>query len=57
MQVLADGLCKDNKTAAAACPVRTDAEQGWVVDATDLMAKCPSKYDGATSNKIDTTIK
>jgi cytochrome c-type biogenesis protein CcmE len=57
LQKLADDLCKDNKTAAAACPVRTDAEQGWVVDSTDLMAKCPSKYDGATSNKIDTTIK
>jgi hypothetical protein len=57
MQALADSLCKDNKAAGAACPIRTDAEQMWVVDSSDLMAKCPSKYDGATSNKLDTSFK
>ena len=30
-----------------ACPIRTDAEQVMVVESTELMAKCPSKYDGA----------
>jgi cytochrome c-type biogenesis protein CcmE len=57
LQKLGDDLCKDNKTAATACPLRTDAEQTWVVDSSELMAKCPSKYDGATSNKIDTNFK
>jgi len=52
MQALATDLCKG--AARAACPIRADAEQTWVVDSTDLMAKCPSKYDGATSNKLDT---
>ena len=53
MQQLATDLCKstDKKTG---CPIRTDAEQAYVVESTDLMAKCPSKYDGATSNKLDT---
>jgi cytochrome c-type biogenesis protein CcmE len=53
MQAIATELCK-GKALGAGCPIRTDAEQAWVVDSTDLMAKCPSKYDGATSNKIDT---
>jgi cytochrome c-type biogenesis protein CcmE len=53
MQQLATELCKtaDKKPG---CPIRTDAAQMYVVDSTDLMAKCPSKYDGATSNKLDT---
>jgi len=33
--------------SAKALGVRADAEQSWVVDATDLMAKCPEHYDGA----------
>jgi cytochrome c-type biogenesis protein CcmE len=55
MQALATELCKakGDKTPIG-CPIRSDAEQTWVVDSTDLMAKCPSKYDGATSNKLDT---
>lgn len=53
MQALATDLCK-NRPVGAGCPIRTDAEQAWVVDSTDLMAKCPSKYDGAASNKLDT---
>jgi hypothetical protein len=28
-----------------------------VVDSTELMAKCPSKYEGANVNKIDTNFK
>jgi cytochrome c-type biogenesis protein CcmE len=54
MQALATELCKADGKALVGCPIRSDAEQAWVVDATDLMAKCPSKYDGATSNKLDT---
>ena len=54
MQVLADGICAKPQPG---CPVRADAEQAMVFDATDLMAKCPSKYDGANSNKIDPKFK
>lgn len=57
LQGLATEMCKDLKVPNPACPIRTDAEQQWVVDSSDLMAKCPSKYDGATSNKIDTQFK
>lgn len=54
VQQLATDLCK-GKTGAG-CPIRADAEQAWVVESNDLMAKCPSKYDGATSNKLDTNF-
>ena len=62
VQELAVALCERathdaNGVRPAACPVHADAEQAWVVDSTDLMAKCPSKYDGAISNKIDTSFK
>lgn len=53
VQAIATGLCSNNAAAGAACPIRTDAEQAWVVEATAIMAKCPSKYDGAASNKIE----
>lgn len=33
--------------SAKALNVRADAEQPWVLDATDLMAKCPEHYKGA----------
>jgi cytochrome c-type biogenesis protein CcmE len=56
MQQLANGLCAHPEKAATACPIRAEAEQAYVVDSTDLMAKCPSKYDGATSNKLKTTF-
>jgi len=56
MQAMADSLCKNPKPGTA-CPVRTDAEQPFVVESSELMAKCPSKYDGATSNKLDTKFK
>ena len=52
MQGIADSLCQAKPQPG--CPVRADAEQVMVLEATDLMAKCPSKYDGATSNKLDT---
>jgi len=56
VQKLADDICSKAKVNVA-CPIRTDAEQAFVVESTELMAKCPSKYDGATSNKIDTNFK
>lgn len=31
--------------------VRIDSDMAYVVDSTELMAKCPSKYDGANANK------
>jgi cytochrome c-type biogenesis protein CcmE len=37
----------DAKAVADALGVQLDSTQNYVVDATDLMAKCPSKYDGA----------
>src|SRR5438067_10046888 len=48
MQGLADALCTAKPQPG--CPLHTDSEQTYVVEATELMAKCPSKYDGATSN-------
>jgi len=53
MQKLADALCKDPKTAG--CPIHADAEQPFVVESTELMAKCPSKYGDAP--KLDTKFK
>jgi cytochrome c-type biogenesis protein CcmE len=58
LQKVADDICKHAKDKELGdCPVRTDAEQDMVVEATELMAKCPSKYKGADSNKLDTTYK
>ena len=57
-QKLANALCAKAAPGATACPIRADAEQAFVVDASELMAKCPSKYgDSAASTKIDTTYK
>lgn len=53
-QELATSLCAGANAKLPGCPIRADAEQPYVVESTDLMAKCPSKYDGATSNKLDT---
>jgi cytochrome c-type biogenesis protein CcmE len=36
---------------AASLDVRIESDMGYVVDATELMAKCPSKYEGAQANK------
>jgi cytochrome c-type biogenesis protein CcmE len=60
VQKLADDICaktKDEVALGGACPIRTDAEQTMVVDSSELMAKCPSKYEGANINKIDTQYK
>jgi cytochrome c-type biogenesis protein CcmE len=55
VQAAADALCQAKPQPG--CPLHADAEQTYVFEATDLMAKCPSKYDGATSNKLDTQFK
>ena len=55
-QKLADDICAKTKTPQG-CPIKTDAEQAYVVESSELMAKCPSKYEGAPSNKIDTNFK
>jgi cytochrome c-type biogenesis protein CcmE len=58
LQKVADDICAKAKDVEKGdCPVRVDAEQAMVVEATELMAKCPSKYKGADSNKLDTTYK
>lgn len=56
LQASADEICKFTKDPQG-CPIHTDAEQTYLVESTELMAKCPSKYDGAVSNKIDTKYK
>lgn len=56
VQKLADDICAAAK-GNPSCPIRTDAEQHMVVESSELMAKCPSKYEGAQSNKIDTNFK
>ncbi len=53
LQGLATEMCA-KQPAPVGCPVRTDAEQEYVVQSTELMAKCPSKYDGAPTNKNST---
>src|SRR5262245_26275875 len=58
LQLLADDICKNaTDKDRGDCPVRADAEQTMVVDATELSAKCPTKYKGAASNKLDTTYQ
>jgi cytochrome c-type biogenesis protein CcmE len=41
----------DMKAVADQLGVHMDVDQPYVLDATELMAKCPSKYDGAQVNK------
>ena len=55
MQGVADKLCA--KAGKEGCPIKADAEQAYVVDASELMAKCPSKYKDGPSVKIDTNFK
>jgi cytochrome c-type biogenesis protein CcmE len=60
MQKIADELCArpgSDKNPKPSCPIKADAEQPLVVDATELMAKCPSKYKDGPSVKIDTNFK
>jgi cytochrome c-type biogenesis protein CcmE len=53
-QALADALCQK----ASRCPLHADAEQPYVVEATELMAKCPSRYkEDASTTKIDTSYR
>ncbi len=57
-QGLADSLCEKAKAKNnPACPVRTDADQAYVVDASELSAKCPSRYEGGPNNKLQPTYK
>jgi cytochrome c-type biogenesis protein CcmE len=56
MQKVADALCAKHGTgdnAKLACPVKADAEQTYVVEATEISAKCPSKYESGPSVKLD----
>jgi cytochrome c-type biogenesis protein CcmE len=62
MQPVADSICAKPDTklfgdCRSGTSVPVNAEQEMVVEATELMAKCPSKYKGAPSNQIDTTYK
>ncbi len=57
LQSVADDICKYADKERGECPIRTDAEQTMVLEATELMAKCPSKYKGAPTNKLDTQFK
>ncbi|MEO8700140.1 MAG: cytochrome c maturation protein CcmE [Kofleriaceae bacterium] len=53
-EVVATGrlvLLKDAKDLAQKLQVSLDSELAYVVEATELQAKCPSKYDGAQVNK------
>lgn len=36
---------------AQSLDIRIESDMSYVVDATELMAKCPSKYEGAQANK------
>jgi len=39
------------KELASSLGVALESDMQWVVDSSELMAKCPSKYDGANVNK------
>jgi cytochrome c-type biogenesis protein CcmE len=55
-RLLAQRLCQPKDGAEPpGCPIRVDAEQAWVVDASELSAKCPSKY--GPSLHIDADFK
>jgi cytochrome c-type biogenesis protein CcmE len=56
-QAVSDQLCQKAKPGTAACPIRADAEQAMVIEASELSAKCPSKYEGEPNNQIDTKFK
>jgi len=57
-QDLAAQICtKPKSKAQMVCPIVVDAEQAWVVDASELSAKCPSRYEGAPNNKLDPQFK
>ncbi len=56
MSKLATEMCA-RQPSPVGCPLRADGEQEWVMESSELMAKCPSKYDGAPTTKIDTQFK
>ena len=41
----------DEKALADRLGVHMESDLDYVLDASELMAKCPSKYDGAQANK------
>ncbi len=47
----------ERKDLAAQLKVNLESDLAFVVDATDLQAKCPSKYEGAQVNKNINTTK
>jgi cytochrome c-type biogenesis protein CcmE len=53
-EVIATGTlvpAEEMAAVAASLDTRIDSDMHYVVDATELMAKCPSKYEGAQANK------
>jgi len=40
------------KTVADGLGVKLALDESYVVDSTELMAKCPSKYEGAQANRV-----
>jgi cytochrome c-type biogenesis protein CcmE len=53
-EVVATGLVVPSAQMAAMAEslgVKIDSDMAYVVDSSELMAKCPSKYDGANANK------
>ncbi len=53
-EVVATGLIlprAELASFAASLDTRIEPEMAYVVDATDLMAKCPGHYEGARANK------
>jgi hypothetical protein len=44
-------LASQMASVAASLDVNIESDMTYVVDATELMAKCPSKYEGAQANK------
>jgi cytochrome c-type biogenesis protein CcmE len=42
LQAIVEVMCAGQ---AVGCPVRADAEQAWVLEATEVSAKCASHYD------------
>ncbi|MDB4962898.1 MAG: cytochrome c-type biosis protein CcmE [Myxococcales bacterium] len=53
-EVVATGLVVPSAQMVAMAEslgVNIDSDMAYVVDSSELMAKCPSKYDGANANK------
>jgi cytochrome c-type biogenesis protein CcmE len=57
LQAEADAICQKPLKPTAACPIQADAEMTWLVDASELSAKCPSRYEGGPNNKLDPKFK